>query len=61
MTATVLMSIDDLTLEEPVAPAGATITAIAGRMALRSTEIPECHCLLTAVGRCPTQLRAAPS
>jgi hypothetical protein len=61
MTATMLKTFDELTLDEPVEPAEATITAIAPRMAPRSAAIPECGCLLTAVGRCPTQLRAAPS
>ncbi len=61
MTATMLTSFDDWILDEPVEPAGATITARAARMAARNAAIPECRCLLTAVGRCPTQLRAAPS
>jgi hypothetical protein len=61
MSATMLTSFDDLTFDDPVEPAGATITAVAARMSPLSAAIPECGCLLTAVGRCPTQLRAAPS
>jgi hypothetical protein len=53
MTATMLTTFDELRLDDLDEPVE--------RPRHDQSEGAECLCLLSAVGRCPTRLRAAPS
>jgi hypothetical protein len=61
MTATMFMPLDDLRLPDPQPAIEADLTeSMVGRQSSLGTGV-ECQCLLSAVGRCPTQLMPAPS
>lgn len=59
MTATMLMATDELRLDDRMEQVEAALVAAASRPAMEIAGAPECGCLLSAVGRCPTQFRAA--
>jgi hypothetical protein len=59
MTATMLTYLDELYLDDFDEPAEVSMAGPETRP--DAPGIVGCTCLLTAVGRCPTQLRAAPS